>query len=140
MARVGGNPDFGTKFRFDYGNEEKKSEALTIRITPSMLADLKDIGGDEYRGFCRDAINEAIKRHKEAAQTTKTVTTELVTAGQQPPHSQTNQEGQPVETDPSQGEQGANPKTRRRAGQSQAQKPGKPKTQTRTRRSKQTEN
>lgn len=139
MPRPGGNPDFGTKFKFDYGNEEKKSEALTIRITPSMLAELKNIGGDEYRDFCRDAINEAIKRHK-AAEPTKTVTTELEQAGQQPTHSQTNQEGQPGETDPSQGEQAATPGKRRKAGQTQARKPAKPRNQTRNRRSNATEN
>lgn len=76
MARTGGNPDFGTKYKFDFGNEEVRSQALTIRVTPSFLEEIKNIAGDRYRDFCRDAIAEAVKRQL-AAQLTKIETTEL---------------------------------------------------------------
>ena len=64
MGRPGGNPEFGTKYKFDYGNEEKRSEALTIRMTPTMLQQLKDIAGDDYRNFCLLAIAEKMEATK----------------------------------------------------------------------------
>ncbi len=65
MSRPGGNPDFGTKYKFDFGNKEKRDVALTIRITKTMLQQLKDIAGDEYRNFCLNAITSAIAEDKE---------------------------------------------------------------------------
>lgn len=132
MPRTGGNPDFGTKFRFDYGNEEKRDVALTIRITQSELDRLKNIAGDRYRDFCRDAINDAAERHK-AAEATKTETTGQEQAGQQPQESQTNQEDQEQEASPSQGEPEATPGKRGKAHQTQRRKPTRPTTQTQTR-------
>lgn len=74
-GRPGGNPDFGTKYKFDYGNKEKRDVALTIRITKTMLQQLKDIAGDEYRNFCRDVIAAAIEGEEPPKQT-KTETAE----------------------------------------------------------------
>ena len=42
-GRPGGNPDFGTKYKFDYGNTEKKNIVLSFRITESMLKKLKEV-------------------------------------------------------------------------------------------------
>lgn len=61
-GRPGGNPELGKKYKFDYGNEEKHSEVLTIRVTPSMMSEIKQIGGESFRDFCRDAIAEALKK------------------------------------------------------------------------------
>ncbi|WP_138504423.1 hypothetical protein [Nostoc sp. PA-18-2419] len=137
-GRPGGNPEFGTKFKFDYGNEEKRDVALTIRITATELDRLKRVAGEGYRDFCRDAIAQAVEQHK-AAQLTKTETTEPGQADQPQQHSQTNQEGQTLETNPTLAEQGATPRKQRKAGQSQGQKQAKPRSQTRSRRSTATE-
>ncbi|MEH2462263.1 MAG: hypothetical protein V7K23_00430 [Nostoc sp.] len=138
-GRPGGNPEFGTKYKFDYGNEETKTEALTIRVTPSFLQEVKNIAGDRYRDFCRDAIEQAVERHK-AATETKTEIAEQVTAGQQPLHSQTNQEGQELETNPTPAEQVATPKKQRKERQTPARKQAKPRNQTQSRKSNVTEN
>jgi hypothetical protein len=140
MARTGGNPDFGTKYKFDFGNEEVRSQALTIRVTPSFLEEIKNVAGDRYRDFCRDAIVEKLGREMAAQTATKTETTEPETVtGQQLEGNQTTQEAQEPETNPTPREQGENPKRRRKANQTQAQKPVKPKSQTRSRKSSVTE-
>lgn len=139
MARIGGNPDFGTKYKFDFGNEEVRSQALTIRVTPSFLEEIKNVAGDRYRDFCREAIAERLGREL-AAQTAKTVTTELATeTGQQPDNNQTTQLNLELETNPTPAEQVKTPKTRRKVGQTQGQKQVKPTTQSRSRKSSATE-
>jgi hypothetical protein len=55
-GRPGGNPDFGTKFKFDYGNEEKRTEIIAMRFTPTEIEKLKQVAGDRYRDFCREVI------------------------------------------------------------------------------------
>lgn len=139
-GRPGGNPEFGTKFKFDYGNEEKKTEALTIRITPSFLQEIKNIAGDRYRDFCRDAIAEKLGRESAAQPATKTETTELATGqGQQLDNNQTTQLNLELATDPTPGEQVTTPKTRRKATQTPAQKQAKPRSQSQSRKSSATE-
>ncbi|KAB8318246.1 MAG: hypothetical protein KME57_26260 [Scytonema hyalinum WJT4-NPBG1] len=59
-GRPGGNPDFGTKFKFDFGNEEKRDKPLTIRFSASEIEKLKEIAGDRYRDFCREVILKAV--------------------------------------------------------------------------------
>ena len=70
-GRPGGNPDFGKKYKFDYGNEEKRSVPLTIRITESMFSNLKELAGNEFRNYCLQAIAEKIehdsKQQKESS-------------------------------------------------------------------------
>ncbi|MCC5611528.1 hypothetical protein LC612_33510 [Nostoc sp. CHAB 5834] len=145
MARIGGNPDFGTKYKFDFGNEEVRSQALTIRVTPSFLEEVKNIAGDRYRDFCRDAIAAAVKRHvgeaslREAATETKTETTGLATADQPQQHNQTTQLNLELETDPTPEEQVATPKKQRKERQTPARKQAKPTTQTRRRKNTATE-
>ncbi|WP_099072945.1 hypothetical protein [Nostoc linckia] len=139
MPRPGGNPDFGKKYKFETDRPEPLNQKLTVKLTESMMGYLKGLGKD-YPEFVREAIAEKIEQHKAAQlNETKTETTELATAGQQPPHNQTNQEGQTEETDPNQEEQGATPKTQRKAGQSQGQKQEKPTSQSRSRKSSATQ-
>ncbi|MHC5717778.1 MAG: hypothetical protein ACYTX0_38150 [Nostoc sp.] len=141
MARIGGNPDFGTKYKFDFGNEETKTEALTIRVTPSFLKEIKNIAGDRYRDFCRDAIVEKMERELTVQTETKTETTEPATEqGQQSLDCQTTQEAQEQAIDPTLGEQVTTPKTRRKATQTQGQRQAKPKSQSQSRKSSATEN
>lgn len=140
-GRPGGNPEFGTKYKFDYGNEETKTEALTIRVTPSFLQEIKNIAGDRYRDFCREAIAERLGRELAAQTATKTETTELEhELGQQPDNNQTTQLNLELETDPTPAEQVKTPKTRRKAGQTPAQKQEKPRSQSRTPKKSATEN
>lgn len=140
MARTGGNPDFGTKYKFDFGNEEVRSQALTIRVTPSFLEEIKNIAGDRYRDFCREAIAERLGRELAAQTATKTETTELATGQeQQPDNNQTTQLNLELETDPTPMEQATTPKTRRKATQTPARKQAKPTTQSRSPKSSATE-
>ncbi len=43
MARSGGNPDFGTKYRFDYGREEPLSEQVKVLVHPQTKNQLKNL-------------------------------------------------------------------------------------------------
>ncbi|WP_414589746.1 CopG family transcriptional regulator [Scytonema sp. PCC 10023] len=61
-GRPGGNPDFGTKYRFDFGNKETRDQVVAIRFSASELEKIKAMGGDRYREFCRNAILEALKQ------------------------------------------------------------------------------
>ena len=135
-GRPGGNPEFGTKYKLQPKGEEPLTEKVTVRISEKTKEFLDSLG-KEYADFVREAIAEKIGR--EAAQTTKTETTELELVGQQQQHSQTSREGQPEETNPTLGEPEATPRTQRRAGQTQRQKPALPKTQTRSRKNTATE-
>ncbi|MHC5610549.1 MAG: hypothetical protein ACYTXA_05905 [Nostoc sp.] len=137
-GRPGGNPEFGKSIKRDSAGDEPLERHLQVRLTPSMDEALRSLG-DRRLDFVREAIAEKLGREL-AAQTTKTETTELVTAGQQPQHNQTNQEGQGEEANPTPGEPDATPKTRRKAGQTQGQKPTKPKSQTRNQKNTVTEN
>jgi hypothetical protein len=58
-GRPGGNPDFGTKYKFDFGNEEKRDQIIAVRFSVSELQKIKQAGGDRYRDFCKNAIMEA---------------------------------------------------------------------------------
>lgn len=64
-GRPGGNPEFGTKYKFDFGNKEKRSVVLTFRITESMLNNLKEVAGDEFRNYCIQAIAEKMEHDKQ---------------------------------------------------------------------------
>lgn len=138
-GRPGGNPDFGTKYKFDYGNEEKKTEALTIRVTPRFLEEIKKAGGDRYRDFCRDAIVEKLGREVAALQTKIAATGLETETGREPGDNQTTQATQEQAIDPTPQEQATTPKRRRKATSSQGQKPTKPKSQSRSRKSSATE-
>lgn len=43
MANLKGNPDFGTKHRFDYGREKPLSQQVSTRIAEETKQQLKEI-------------------------------------------------------------------------------------------------
>lgn len=47
MSRLGGNPDFGVKYRFDYGREEPLSEQVKVLMHSKMKEELKNIALSE---------------------------------------------------------------------------------------------
>jgi len=61
-GRPGGNPDFGTKYKFDFGNPEVRDQVIAIRFSARELEEIKKGGGDSYRDFCRNAILEATRK------------------------------------------------------------------------------
>ncbi|MEA5504932.1 hypothetical protein VB735_17835 [Halotia wernerae UHCC 0503] len=136
-GRPGGNPEFGTKYKFQAKGDEPLSEAISVRLTASVKQYLESLGKN-YPEFVREAIAEKIERH-EAAET-KTVTTEQEQTDQPQLHNQTIQEDQEEETDPSHPEQEAGLKKQRKAGQTQGQKQGKPTTRSRSQKNTLTEN
>lgn len=137
-GRPGGNPEFGKTIKIDAIGSEPLEKLLNIRLTPSMHEALRSLG-DRRLEFVREAIAEKLGRELSALQT-KTETTELETVqGQQPDNNQTTQLNLELVTDPTPAEQATTPKKQRKATQTQAQKPTKPRSQTRSRKSSVTE-
>ena len=62
MARPGGNPDFGTKYRFDYGREEPLSEQVKVLMHPTMKCQLKNLA-DQRSCTVPDLIRAAIDQY-----------------------------------------------------------------------------
>jgi hypothetical protein len=59
MARPGGNPDFGTKYRFVSNREKLLSEQVKVSLCPEMKHLLKNL------------IREAIEQYLDSKQTTQ---------------------------------------------------------------------
>ncbi|BAZ22014.1 hypothetical protein NIES4073_28950 [Kalymmatonema gypsitolerans NIES-4073] len=70
MARPGGNPDFGTKYRFGYGREEPLSEQVKVLMHPSMKQQLKNLA-DQENCTVPDLIREAIEQYLASKKTTQ---------------------------------------------------------------------
>lgn len=70
MARPGGNPDFGTKYRFDYGREERLSEQVKVLMHPDMKHQLKDLANQE-NCTVPDLIREAVELYLANKKTTQ---------------------------------------------------------------------
>ncbi len=70
MARPGGNPDFGTKYRFDYGRDEPLSEQVKVLMHPQMKQELKNLA-DLEKCTVPDLIREAIEQYLAAKHTTQ---------------------------------------------------------------------
>ena len=68
MGRPGGNPDFGTKYRFDCGREEPLSEQVKVLMYPTMKHQLKNLTS-ENECTVPDVIREAIERYLASLQT-----------------------------------------------------------------------
>lgn len=68
MARPGGNPDFGTKYRFDYGREEPLSEQVKVLMHPQMKRQLKNLV-DQNSCTVPDLIRAAIAQYLASRQT-----------------------------------------------------------------------
>lgn len=62
MARSGGNPDFGTKYRFDYGRKEPLSEKVLVLMHSQMKHQLKDLANQE-KCTVPDVIRAAIEHY-----------------------------------------------------------------------------
>ena len=54
-----GNPDFGTKYRFDYGRDEPLSEQVKVLMYPEMKDRLKNLASLNQCSV-PDLIREAI--------------------------------------------------------------------------------
>ncbi|WP_315787899.1 CopG family transcriptional regulator [Fischerella sp. JS2] len=70
MARPGGNPDFGTKYRFDYGRDEPLSEQVKVLMHPHMKCQLKNLA-DQKKCTVPDLIREAIDLYLASQQTSQ---------------------------------------------------------------------
>jgi predicted DNA-binding protein len=62
MKRAKGNPDFGTKYRFDYGRDEPLSEQVKVLMHPQVKCQLKNLA-DQNNCTVPDVIREAIERY-----------------------------------------------------------------------------
>ena len=62
MARPGGNPDFGTKYRFDYGREEPLSEQVKVLVHPQTKRQLKALA-DQRNCTVPDLVRAAIEQY-----------------------------------------------------------------------------
>jgi len=63
MARPGGNPNIkDNPHTFKTDRDEPLTEKLSMRITPSMLAELKQ--HENWQELVRQAISEALEKQK----------------------------------------------------------------------------
>lgn len=67
MARPGGNPDFGTKYRFDYGREEPLSEQVKVLVHPQTKRQLKALA-DQRNCTVPDLVRSAIEQYLASTQ------------------------------------------------------------------------
>lgn len=68
MGRPGGNPDFGTKYRFDYGREEPLSEQVKAQVHPQIKRQLKALA-DQRNCTVPDLVRAAIEQYLASTQT-----------------------------------------------------------------------
>lgn len=61
-----GNPDFGTKYRFDYGREKPLSEQVKVLMYPEMKDRLKNLASLN-KCSVPDLIREAIDRYLDSS-------------------------------------------------------------------------
>jgi hypothetical protein len=127
-GRPGGNPEFGKTIKRDAAGSEPLEKLLNIRLTPSMDKWLRSLG-DRRLDFVREAIAEKMEREATPTATKTERTAPETETGQQLERNLTTQEGQELETSPTLAEQVADPKTRRKANQTQEQKQAKPTTE-----------
>lgn len=64
MARPGGNPDFGSKYRFDYGRDEPLSEQVKVLMHPKMKSKLKNLA-EQNKCTVPEIIRTAIEQYLE---------------------------------------------------------------------------
>jgi hypothetical protein len=62
MARLGGNPDFGSKYRFDYGRDEPLSEQVKVLMHSQTKYQLKNLA-DQKNCTVPDLIRAAIDQY-----------------------------------------------------------------------------
>ena len=68
MVRKGGNPDFGTKYRFDYGRDEPLSAQVKAQVHPAVKQRLKNLA-DQNQCTVPDLIRTAIDQFLATSQT-----------------------------------------------------------------------
>jgi predicted DNA-binding protein len=63
-----GNPDFGTKYRFDYGRDEPLSEQVKVLMHSKMKSQLKNLAA-QNKCTVPDVIREAIDKYLDGLKT-----------------------------------------------------------------------
>ena len=66
-GRPGGNPDFGTRYRFDNGREKPLSEQIKTLVLPETKNQLK-ILADEKNCTVPDIVRTAIEQYLSSVQ------------------------------------------------------------------------
>ena len=67
MSRKGGNPDFGSKYKFDYGRKKPLSEQIKAAVYPETKKRLQQIA-QEKECSVPDIIREAIDQYLDSYQ------------------------------------------------------------------------
>jgi hypothetical protein len=62
MARSGGNPDFGSKYRFDYGRKEPLKDSVKVLMHSSMKIQLQQLALDRNCTI-PDVVRDAIQQY-----------------------------------------------------------------------------
>lgn len=62
MPNPKGNPDFGTKYKFDYGRAKPLSEQVKAQVAPETKLKLKDLA-EQKNCTVPDLIRAAIERY-----------------------------------------------------------------------------
>jgi hypothetical protein len=62
MARPGGNPDFGTKYKFDFGRERPLTAQVKAVVYPEIKEKLKKLA-QERRCTVPDLIRDALEQY-----------------------------------------------------------------------------
>ncbi len=62
MGRPGGNPDFGTKYRFDNGREKPLSEQVKAQVSPQVKEQLKVLA-EQQKCTVPDLIRVALDQY-----------------------------------------------------------------------------
>ena len=64
-GRPGGNPDFGTKYKFKTDRQEPLTELLAVRVSANMKSEIKQ--QTNWQEFVRQAIAEKLAKTKSPA-------------------------------------------------------------------------
>jgi len=67
MARLGGNPDFGTKYKFDFGRDKPLTEQVKAVVYPEMKQQLKKLA-IERQCTVPDLIRDALEQYLATSQ------------------------------------------------------------------------
>lgn len=62
MARPGGNPEFGTKYRFNFGRDEPLTEQVKAVVNSQVKEELKNLAAQK-NCTVPDLLREAIDRY-----------------------------------------------------------------------------
>lgn len=68
MARPGGNPDFGTKYRFDYGRDKPLTAQVKAQVSPEVKEKLRILAQQRecsVPDVLRSAIDEYLEKYYE---------------------------------------------------------------------------